>query len=204
MFTVEFLLTSLVVVLIPGTGVIYTINTGLTKRYKYSIAAAIGCTLGIIPHIVTCMLGLSAIMNMSARVFFIVKMMGSGYLMYLAWKTWKTAGEIEFSEEKNDQNLLQVIKKGIVLNLLNPKLTLFFLSFLPQFIPTNINSKIFYMTILGLVFMIMTLTIFIGYGLLASFLSKVIVKKKNIMKSLERGFACIFAGLAIKLALTKK
>lgn len=204
MFTVEFVLTSLVVVLLPGTGVLYTINIGLARKAKYAIAAAIGCTLGIVPHLLASIVGLSAIMNMSAKVFTVIKMLGSAYLLYLAWKTWTGAGKTILSNDKAKDGVLSTILKGIVINLLNPKLTLFFLSFLPQFVPAGQGAYLDSMMLLSATFMAMTLLVFIGYGVLASLISDLVTMKKNIMKSIERGFALVFAGLAVKLALEEK
>jgi threonine/homoserine/homoserine lactone efflux protein len=201
MITAGYLFTALVVVLIPGTGVIYTVNTGLTKNAKYAAAAAVGCTLGIVPHITACVFGLSAIMNMSARAFAAVKYIGAAYLLYLAWKTWASAGSAEFGKETAAPRFGGVIGKGIALNLLNPKLTLFFLSFLPQFIPAGEGQTMRYMIVLSLVFMALTLIVFIGYGLLATAIREIVLKRKSLMKNIERGFACVFAGLAVKLAL---
>ena len=204
MITVSFILTALVVVLIPGTGVIYTVNTGLSKNSKYAVAAAVGCTLGIIPHVTACILGLSAIMNMSARAFMVIRFAGVAYLMYLAWKTWTSAGSIELGRDKMERRYTGVAMKGAALNLLNPKLTLFFLSFLPQFIPSGAGNETGIMILLSLVFMMMTLVIFIGYGLFAAMIRTVIMKKRDIMKDVEKGFACIFAGLAVRLAMEDK
>jgi threonine/homoserine/homoserine lactone efflux protein len=200
MITVSFLITALVVVLIPGTGVIYTINIGLTKNRKYAAAAAVGCTLGIIPHMTACILGLSAIMHMSAQVFTIIKYAGAVYLLYLAWKTWRSAGTLEFEEDTTNPQCVNVAAKGIILNLLNPKLTLFFLSFLPQFIPNDAVNKTEYMIILSIVFMLLTLILFTGYGLLATLIKESVRKQKSIMRNVQRGFACVFAVLAVKLA----
>lgn len=204
MFTIEFILTSLVVVLLPGTGVLYTINTGLVQKTRYAIAAAIGCTLGIIPHLLASIVGLSAIMNMSAKVFTVIKMMGSAYLLYLAWKTWTGAGKTVLSDKQAKGSFLDTIVKGIVINVLNPKLTLFFLSFLPQFVPATNGTYVNSMILLSFMFMAMTLLVFIGYGVLASLISDLVLMKKNIMKSIERGFALVFAGLAVKLAFEDK
>lgn len=204
MFSLDFFITALVVVLMPGTGVIYTINTGITHKARYGIAAAVGCTLGIIPHLIACILGLSALMNLSAKVFSTIKMIGAIYLGYLAIKTWMHAGEAELGEHETELGLITTAQKGIVINLLNPKLTIFFFSFLPQFIPENAKNTVYYMILLSLMFMIMTLIVFILYGLLASQASRIIRKNKKIMKTIERGFACIFAGLAMKLAFEEK
>src|SRR4026207_2452202 len=105
----EFLLASLVVVLIPGTGVIYTITTGLTLKWRASIAAAIGCTLGIVPHILASILGLSALLDMSAQVFSAFKMAGAMYLLYLAWNMWREAGTLEINKKSTETSAAQII-----------------------------------------------------------------------------------------------
>ncbi len=134
MINPEFLLASLVVVLIPGTGVIYTITTGLTLKWRASIAAAIGCTLGIVPHILASILGLSALLDMSAQVFSALKMAGAMYLLYLAWNMWREAGTLEINKKSTETNVTQIVIKAIAINLLNPKLTIFFFAFLPIFV----------------------------------------------------------------------
>lgn len=204
MITLQFLITSLVVVLIPGTGVVYTINIGILKKSRASIYAAIGCTLGIIPHLAACFLGLSAIMHLSSGIFMFFKYAGCLYLLYIAIKTWKYAGKTSFSSSSDEKNIFQIIWKGIILNILNPKLTLFFLSFLPQFIPDKSTNAGQIMLILSIVFMVMTLVVFIAYGLLASSISSLVQKNEKIMKNIERCFAVIFAALAIKLAVPEK
>jgi threonine/homoserine/homoserine lactone efflux protein len=126
MFRPEFLLASLVVVLIPGTGVVYTITTGLTLKWRASLAAAIGCTLGIVPHILASILGLSAVMNLSAQVFSILKWAGALYLLYLAWNMWREVGTLELNKKSPETSFMKIIMKAIAINLLNPKLTIFF------------------------------------------------------------------------------
>lgn len=204
MITAQFLVTSLIVVLIPGTGVIYTISVGLTQKGKAGVFAAIGCTLGIVPHLIASFLGLSAIMHMSAQVFMVIKYAGCLYLIYLAIKTWMYAGKTKVEKLQNVNNTIGIIWKGILLNVLNPKLTLFFLSFLPQFIQIDTADTNMVMLLLSGIFMLMTLIVFVIYGLLASVISIAIQKKTAIMKNMERSFAVMFAGLAIKLAIPEK
>jgi threonine/homoserine/homoserine lactone efflux protein len=168
MFTAKFLLTSLVVVLIPGTGVLYTISTGLARDRCASIAAALGCTFGIVPHLLASALGLSAIMHMGAAVFTVVKYAGSAYLLYLAWQMWKEKGALAAGRGPVETSLARVAWKGVVLNILNPKLTVFFLAFLPHFILPGAGSATGQLVGLSAVFMLMTFVVFCLYGLLAS------------------------------------
>jgi threonine/homoserine/homoserine lactone efflux protein len=204
MITPEFLLTSLVVVLIPGTGAVYTITTGLTLKWRASIAAAIGCTLGIVPHILASILGLSAILNMSAQVFSIIKLAGAAYLLYLAWTMWCEAGTLDMDNKAAETSAFQIILKAIAINLLNPKLTIFFFAFLPLFISKNPTSITLEMIRLSAVFMGLTLIVFALYGILASGISTYLVNSPKSVKRLQQAFAATLAGFAVKLALSKK
>lgn len=204
MITPEFLLTSLVVILIPGTGAIYTINTGLTLKWRASIAAAIGCTLGIVPHILASILGLSALLNMSAQAFSVLKIAGSAYLLYLAWNMWREAGTIVINNNDKDTNAVQIMVKAIALNLLNPKLTIFFFAFLPLFVSRNSSSSTLEMISLSTVFMVMTFIVFALYGILASGVSAYLMKSSKLIKRFQQTFALILAAFAVKLALSEK
>jgi threonine/homoserine/homoserine lactone efflux protein len=204
MITPEFLLASLVVVLVPGTGVVYTITTGLTLRWRASLAATIGCTLGIVPHILASILGLSALLNMSARVFSILKWAGSLYLLYLAWNMWREAGALTIKQKSTERGVIQIIMKAIVINLLNPKLTIFFFAFLPLFISKNSSSPTMEMMLLSAVFMGITLIVFALYGVLASGISAYLLNSSATLKRLQQAFAIILAGFAVKLALSEK
>jgi threonine/homoserine/homoserine lactone efflux protein len=200
----EFLLTSLVVVLVPGTGVVYTINTGLTLKWRASIAAAVGCTLGIVPHIFASVLGLSALLNMSAQAFSVMKTAGSIYLLYLAWNMWREAGTLEINERKTGTSSLQIATKAIAINLLNPKLTIFFFAFLPLFVSKNALSPTTEMISLSAVFMVMTFIIFALYGILASGISTYLLNSSKVVKRFQQAFAAILAVFAVKLALSEK
>jgi threonine/homoserine/homoserine lactone efflux protein len=204
MINPEFLLTSLIVVLVPGTGVIYTINTGLTLKWRAGIAAAVGCTLGIIPHILASILGLSALLNMSAQVFSVLKIAGSVYLLYLAWNMWREAGTLEIDKKSTGTRTKQIALKAIAMNLLNPKLTIFFFAFLPLFISENSLSPTLEMITLSVVFMGMTLIIFALYGILASGISVYLLNSSKVVKRFQQAFAVILAGFAVKLALSKR
>lgn len=203
MFSPEFLITALVVVLIPGTGVIYTVSTGIFNGKRSSIAAAFGCTAGIIPHLIAGILGLSALMHMSALVFQVIKFAGVLYLLYLAWGMWQDKGSIQF-EEREEKRSLQVAKRAVLINILNPKLTIFFLAFLPQFL--NHNSSVHTtVQLLGMsfVFMVMTLAVFLLYGLLGSAVRSFFVGSKRRLQYMQRSFAVVFAVLGAKLALSE-
>lgn len=199
----EFLLTSLVVVLIPGTGVIYTVSNGLFLGWRASIAAAAGCTMGIIPHLVASILGLSAILHMSAVAFQAVKFAGAAYLIYLAWMMWKETGALELNSPDSGSGLLKIVKRGFLINILNPKLSVFFLAFLPLFVPHTSASPTLHMGVLSLIFMLMTLVVFIIYGLCANAVRKYVVNSPLLLNRVQKTFALAFAALGIKLAATE-
>jgi threonine/homoserine/homoserine lactone efflux protein len=207
MISVEFLLTSLVVVVVPGTGVIYTVSMGLAHRRRASLAAALGCTAGIVPHLTAGILGLSALMHMSARAFQVLKLAGALYLLYLAWGMWQDRGSLTFNQAEPRQAGWRIALKGVMINLLNPKLTLFFLAFLPQFVSTAEGAALGatqQMVGLSAIFMAMTFVIFALYGLLASAVSNAVARSAKALRRVRRAFALVFIGLAAKLALTEQ
>ena len=204
MFSTEFLITSLVVVLIPGTGVIYTVSTGLFLGWRASIAAALGCTAGIIPHLSASILGLSAILHMSAVAFQVVKYAGAIYLLYLAWSMWRETGALKFNSPSSKNGLWQIATKGFLINILNPKLSIFFLAFLPLFVSPDTSAPMFQMLILGIAFMAMTLIIFILYGLSANGFRRYVVNSPRLIVWLQRSFSATFAALGVKLAMTEQ
>ncbi|MEM8532090.1 MAG: LysE family translocator [Chloroflexota bacterium] len=203
MFSAEFLLTSLIVVLIPGTGVIYTISMGLFRGWRASIAAAIGCTVGIVPHLLASILGLSFILHMSAVAFQTIKLAGVLYLLYLAWAMWRDTGGMTFESDSPQHSLWQIALKAVLINILNPKLTIFFFTFLPLFIAPNTTAPTTELFLLSLVFMALTLVVFVLYGILASRVRTYVVHSPRAIVWLRRSFAAVFAGLGIRLALAE-
>lgn len=204
MLSAEFLITSLVVVLIPGTGVIYTISNGLFLGWRASVAAAFGCTAGIIPHLTASVLGLSAILHTSALAFEVVKYIGAAYLLYLAWAMWRETGGLKFDSATSKKGLGQIIKRGFLINILNPKLSVFFLAFLPLFIASDSTSPTLQMVILSSIFMAITLVIFIVYGISANGVRRYFASSPKFIVWLQRTFAVTFAALGVKLAMTEQ
>ena len=203
MFSLSFFLTSLIVVLIPGTGVIYTVTTALAGNKRHFILAAIGCTFGIVPHLAAGILGISALLHTSARIFQIVKIIGVIYLIYLGYDLITSKNKIKLNRDTNKENDLKIIGKEILLNLLNPKLTLFFLSFLPQFLIKSDFNYSTQMMILSVIFMGLTLVIFILYGLLANSFKQLIIKSEKTTQRIQQIFGVILIGFAAKLALSE-
>ena len=204
MITLNFLLTSLIVVLIPGTGVIYTISTGLSLGKRASIFAALGCTAGIVPHLVATVLGLSAVMHTSALAFQVLTYAGVIYLFYLAYATWRDKTAFALDTTPQHATAGSLVIKALLLNILNPKLTLFFLAFLPQFITHGGPAPLLQLLTLSGVFMAMTFGIFVIYGLLAHAFRQAVIESPRVQAWLRRSFAAAFAGLAIDLALSDR
>lgn len=203
MISIEFLITSLVVVLIPGTGVIFTIATGLSHGRTASVWAAIGCTLGIVPHLLATIMGLAALMHSSAVAFQTLKYAGSAYLLYLTYSTWKNRASFQVEGVRPAGSGMKLIGKAVLLNLLNPKLTVFFLAFLPQFIRPDAAQPIVQLILLSSVFMLMTFVIFVFYGCIAHTFRQFVIGSTRIQNALRHAFASAFAALALRLALTE-
>jgi threonine/homoserine/homoserine lactone efflux protein len=202
MVSPAFVLTALIVVLIPGTGAVYTISTGLFQGWRASIAAALGCTAGIIPHMAASILGISVVLHMSAVVFHGLKWAGAIYLLYLAWAMWREQGALTFDAAASNRRPWQIITKAVFLNILNPKLTIFFFAFLPLFIAPNTASPTADLLRLSAVFMILTFIVFVVYGALASGIRRYVVRSPRLLVWLRRSFAATFVALAVHLAMT--
>ena len=201
--SVEFLVTSIVVVLLPGTGVLYTLSVGLDQGIRPSIVAAFGCTLGIIPHILATIVGLAAVMHTSALAFQVLKYLGVAYLFYMAWMIMQEDGALQVSERRTVTPYARIILNGILLNILNPKLTLFFLAFLPQFVPANAANPTLVMLWLSAIFMFLTFLVFVGYGIFAAAARAHIISRPKVLLWFRRSFAATFGLLGLKLALSE-
>jgi threonine/homoserine/homoserine lactone efflux protein len=204
MISIEFLITSLIVVLVPGTGVIFTVSTGIAQGRKASIYAALGCTAGIVPHLLATILGLAAIMHASAIAFQTLKYAGVAYLLYVAYSTWHDKSAFSIEETPSRSSAIALIVKALLLNILNPKLTIFFLAFLPQFVEPTTATPLSQLLLLSSVFMVMTFVVFVIYGFLAHVFRKSVIESVPVQVWLRRSFAAAFAGLGIHLAFSSE
>jgi threonine/homoserine/homoserine lactone efflux protein len=202
--SLSFLLTSLIVVVSPGTGVLYTLAVALTRGSRASVAAAFGCTLGILPHMLAAMLGLAAVLHTSALAFSALKWCGVVYLLYMAWQTLRERGALGVDGRIDEARRHRVVVTGFLINILNPKLSIFFLAFLPQFIATGEPHPLARMLELSAVFMLMTWVVFVLYGLFAAGVRDRVVSRPNVMTWLRRAFAGGFALLGARLALADR
>lgn len=199
-----FLLTSLIVVVSPGTGVLYTLAVALTRGSRASVAAAFGCTLGIVPHMTAAILGLAAVLHASALAFAALKWCGVAYLLYLSWQALRERGSLAVEGEISERSSGRIIVTGFLINILNPKLSIFFLAFLPQFVPADETHGLARMLELSGVFMAMTFAVFVLYGFFVASVRARVISRPRVMAWLRRSFAAGFALLGAKLAFAER
>jgi threonine/homoserine/homoserine lactone efflux protein len=202
--SLEFLITSFIVVISPGTGVVFTLATGLSRGARASIVAAFGCTLGIVPHLAAAIMGLAALLHTSALAFQIFKYLGVAYLLFMAWSTLRETGALKVEKEVGARSAVQVTVTAVLINILNPKLSIFFLAFLPQFISAGEAKPLSRMLELSGVFMLMTFAIFVGYGLFAASIRDHVISRPRVLTWMRRSFAAAFAALGAKLAFSDR
>ncbi|MGB3812853.1 MAG: LysE family translocator [Shinella sp.] len=203
--TTEFLITSLVVILLPGTGVIYTLALGISGGFRAGLVAAFGCTLGIIPHILASVVGLAAVLHASALAFEILRVIGVAYLLFIAWSLLRESNAPDLGQEQAPaEKSFRIVRKGILTNVFNPKLSLFFLAFLPQFVPANASNATAQMLVLGGVFMLLTFLVFAVYAALAASLRRQVLSRPKIMVWLQRGFGAALGLMGLRLALADR
>lgn len=199
--TPEFLLTTLVVVATPGAGVLYTLAAGVSRGWQASIVAAFACTLGIVPHMIAAVTGLAAIMHASAVAFSIIKWLGVAYLLYLAWKTFRDKSVFAIDSEPTKPSPWRVIMSGVLVNTLNPKLTIFFFAFLPQFVPADSAGAVGLMVYLSAIFMAVTFAVFSLYGVFAAAVRNKVFTRPRVVAWVRRSFGATYLVLAGRLAL---
>ena len=202
--SLAFLLTTLVVVATPGTGALFTIAAGLSRGRRASLVAALGCTLGIVPHMVAAIAGLAAVLYASSVAFATLKYLGVAYLLFLAWRTLRDRTPVTVDEDVAPKSDLRVIGDAVLINLLNPKLTIFFFAFLPQFVDPGQPSTTAAMAGLSGVFMGVTLVVFVAYGLFAAAVRTHVISRPRVVTWMRRTFAASYALLAGRLALADR
>ena len=201
--SVEFLVTTLVVVATPGIGVLYTLAAGLARGGRASVLAAFACTLGIVPHAVAAITGLAALLHASATAFQVLKYAGAAYLLWMAWSTLRERGALTVEEDDAPRSARSVIVSGVLVNILNPKLTIFFLAFLPQFVDAD-GARTLQMVQLTAVFMLATFVVFAVYGLFAAAVRRHVISRPRVVAWMRRTFAASFVALSARLALSSR
>jgi threonine/homoserine/homoserine lactone efflux protein len=202
--SLEFLLTSLIVIVSPGTGVLYTLAAGLARGSRASVVAAFGCTLGIVPHMAAAILGLAALLHTSALAFQTLKYLGVAYLLYMAWSALRERGALRVERQAGSRSAIQVTVSAVLINILNPKLSIFFLAFLPQFVSADEPHPLTRMLALSAMFMLLTFVVFVGYGLFAAAIRDHVISRPRVLTWMRRTFAAAFVALGAKLALAER
>ncbi len=202
--SIEFLVTSLIVIVSPGTGVLYTLAAGLARGSRASVVAAFGCTLGIVPHMAAAIMGLAALLHTSALAFQVLKYLGVAYLLYMAWSALRQHGALRVQQEVGARSAMQVTVTAILINVLNPKLSIFFLAFLPQFVTVDEPHPLARMLMLSFVFMLLTFIVFVGYGLFAASIRNHVISRPRVLAWMRRAFAAAFVALGAKLAFAER
>lgn len=202
--SIAFLVTALVIVATPGTGALYTIAAGLARGTRASILAAFACTLGTVPHLLAAITGLAAVLHASGVAFQTIKYLGVAYLLWMAWGTWRDTGALSVGAGTTPGSRRQVLVAGITLNLLNPKLTIFFFAFLPQFVPAGTTHEVPRMLALSAVFMLMTFVVFAAYGAAAAALRDRVLTRPRVVRRIRQAFAVSFVALSARLAVESR
>jgi threonine/homoserine/homoserine lactone efflux protein len=198
----EFWVTSLVIAVTPGTGVIFTLAAGLTRGARASLVAALGCTLGIVPHMAAAITGAAALLYASGVAFAVLKYAGVAYLLWMAWSTLRETGTLSMDRSDSPPSAWRTVTSAVLVNLLNPKLTIFFFAFLPQFVPADTANGIPMMLQLSAAFMLVTFVVFAAYGICASAVRDQVISRPRVLTWMRRTFAVSFLGLGARLAFT--
>lgn len=196
-----FWITTLIVVATPGTGAVYTVSTGLTRGRRASLIAAFGCTLGVLPHMLAAITGLAALLHASAIAFATLKYLGVAYLVYLAWQTWRDHSLLTVDDSAPAVSDWTIVRTAVLINVLNPKLTLFFFAFLPLFVHPGQGEAWTQMLSLSGWFMVVTFAVFAAYGVLAASVRHQVLERPRVLTWLRRTFAATYLALAGRLAL---
>lgn len=201
---IDFFITSLVIVASPGTGVLFTMAAGLSRGFRASVIAAFGCTLGIVPHMAAAVTGLAALLHTSAVAFQTLKYLGVAYLLWMAWSTLRDHGALTVQPDEAPRSNARVVLSAIFVNILNPKLSIFFFAFLPQFISTDEAQPFARMLELSGAFMLLTFAVFVAYGFFAAWLRNHVIERPAVLTWMRRAFAGAFVALGAKLALADR
>lgn len=202
--SLAFLLTSLVIIAMPGTGALITLSAGVSRGARASVVAAVGCTLGIVPHLIAAVTGTAALLQASGVAFDALRIAGVTYLLFMAIATWRDKHRLIVDDQQPARSPARVIGSAMLSNLLNPKLTVFFFAFLPQFVPAHAPHQLERLLLLSSVFMAMTFIVFVIYGVAASALRRHVIERPKVIQNVRRLFAASFVGLSIKLATTSR
>lgn len=202
--SVEFVVASIVVVLVPGTGVVYTVTTSLNDGVVRGVVAAVGCTLGIVPHLVAASLLVSGVLDAVPGFVDSMRWVGAAYLAWLGLQLIRhgafTTPDHD-GEDHSRSSALTTAVRGVLLNVLNPKLLLFFLAFLPQFVGADAGLFDGTLLVLSGTFMLMTFVVFCGYAAAASMLAESVLRSDRAGRLVTKGLGSAMVLLGLQLAV---
>ena len=198
-----FLLTALVVCVSPGIGVVYTLAVSLRGGVRAGLLASAGCTLCTMLHLGFALAGLAAVLHTTAVLFQAIKFAGVAYLLWMAWATLRGRGSLDLRPGSESASAGRIVWRGVLLNLLNPKLPLFFVAFLPQFVPAGDPHATLVLAQLGAIFVAMTFAVFAVYAVCAGVLRRAIAESPRALTLMRRIFAGSFALLGARRALQR-
>jgi threonine/homoserine/homoserine lactone efflux protein len=199
-----FLGASVALTIAPGPDNTFVVAQGISRGRKAAVTTALGMCSGISVHTTAAALGISAVLYSSAIAFMVLKYAGAAYLLFLAYKALKERSGTTSSAVADECGSWVLFRRGFIMNVVNPKVALFFLAFLPQFVVTRSGGVALQMFLLGLVFMVQAVAVFTAIGLLSGSIGDAILKRPRISRLFSWLTAGIFASLGIRLALAER
>lgn len=201
---VMFVTASTLLSLAPGPDILFVLTQSMTKGSRSGIIIALGLCSGLIFHTTAVALGVAVIFQTSALAFTILKFVGAAYLLYLAFMAFKDASKSKLASDKTPLSLKALYRRGIFMNITNPKVSIFFLAFLPQFTNPEVGNVTGQIFSLGALFMFSSFVVFTLISLLAGRVGTWFAKTRNGEKILNRVAGTVFAALAVKLAFSSR
>tara|TARA_R110002124_G_scaffold287089_1_gene470361 strand:+ start:141465 stop:142079 length:615 start_codon:yes stop_codon:yes gene_type:complete len=193
----SFSLATLALALSPGPDNIYVLTQSLANGVKSGIATTAGLISGCIVHTTLLAFGISALITASEEIFYGIKVFGAIYLLYLAYKVYKSDAKVTYSESAPKKSNWELFKQGVFMNLVNPKVMIFFLAFFPAFLWNTSESLVLQFYILGITFMIVSFITFSSIAILAGSVSTLLLRNKGIGTILKWLQIVVFIGIAI-------
>jgi threonine/homoserine/homoserine lactone efflux protein len=198
---VTFLIASCLIGIAPGSDNLFVLTQSIVHGRKAGVWVTLGLCTGLFVHTTAVVLGVAAIVQASAIAFSVLKFAGATYLVYLAWKAFTSAPQaLTESDGGNAMDALRLYRRGIIMNITNPKVSMFFLAFLPQFVDPTKGSPAMQTFSLGGLFMLMTLVVFGGVAAMAGQLGRVLKRSPRAQVIMNRLAGVVFLGLAVKIA----
>lgn len=200
----SFLGVAVLLTLMPGPDILFVIAQSISQNKQAGIATALGLCTGLIVHITAATLGVSALIYQSALAFSLVKYAGAAYLLYLAWQSWKEKEEGFVVGDEKPLAYTALYKKGILMNLLNPKVSLFFLALLPQFVNPSLGHTSGQMFVLGVIFLVQALVIFTIVSTFSATFRQVLLRNEWIAKRIHVAKTLLLGWIGIQMAFSHK